>query len=140
MIRLVAGLIAVAWAVAGWMNLPRLAHPQASAAGFAIAGTCLVCYWLGAKQSKASAWASAWAKAEARANAIASSTSASTSTAQVAVIVSPALGANVQGRGRLTGLEAAPWMLEAHRDAELEQDFLAQSLEDGQGEELAEYA
>lgn len=134
MFRLMAGAVAVAWALAGWSNLPRLEHPSAAAAGLAIGGCCLLCYLFGARNTRASAEASAWAHAEARAAAIASSTSAATSTAQVAVVISPELGARVAGQNRVSGLDAAPWMIGATRDPELEQDWIEQSVADGQEE------
>lgn len=140
MFRLLAGAIAVAWALAGWRNMPRLEHPQATAAGLAIGGTVWIAYWLGAKQTSATANASAWAKAEARAAAIAASTSAAAATSNVNVVFAPELGARMAGEARLTGLESAPWMVGATRDAELEQDFLVQALEDGQGDQESEYA
>lgn len=139
MFRLIGGAVGIAWALAGWANLPRLDHPQATAAGLAIGGTCLLSYFLGAHQSRASAEASAWAKAEARAAAIASSSSASSSNAQVAVVISSELGARVQGQQKLTGLESAPWMVGASRQEEVEQDVVAQMIEDGMGEENHEY-
>jgi hypothetical protein len=138
MFRLIGGAVGIAWALAGWANLPRLDHPQATAAGLAIGGTCVLSYFLGARQTRVSAEASAWAKAEARAAAIASSTS--TSNAQVAVVLSSELGARVQGEKRLAGLECAPWMIDAAPVAEAEQDVVAQMIADGMGEEQTEYA
>jgi hypothetical protein len=138
MFRLIGGLTGVAWALAGWANLPRLDHPQATAAGLAIGGTCLLSYFLGARQTRVSAEASAWAKAEARAAAIASSSSSSS--AQVAVVISSELGARAAGQERLSGLESAPWMVGAVRQDDIEQDVVAQMIEDGMGEENHEYA
>lgn len=140
MFRLIGGAVGVAWALAGWANLPRLDHPQATAAGLAIGGTCVLSYFLGARQTRVSAEASAWAKAEARAAAIASSSSASTSQAQVAVVINSELGARIQGQERLTGLEAAPWMIGAVPQVDVEQDVVAQMIADGMGEENHEYA
>lgn len=130
-LRLGAVLMAMAWALAGWANLPRLDHPQASAAGFAIGGTVFVAYLFGSRSTAASAMATANARAEAHAAALAHSASASSSSAQVAVVISSELGASAAGARQFSGLEAAPWMVGATRDPELEQDFLAQSLADG---------
>ena len=140
MFRLIGGAVGIAWALAGWANLPRLDHPQATAAGLAIGGTCLLSYFLGARQTRVSAEASAWAKAEARAAAIASSTSTSTSQAQVVVAINAENGARVQGQGKLAGLESAPWMIGAVPQVDVEQDVVAQMIEDGMGDEQHEYA
>lgn len=140
MFRLIGGAVGVAWALAGWANLPRLDHPQATAAGLAIGGTCLLSYFLGARQTRVSAEASAWAKAEARAAAIASSSSTSTSAAQVVVAINSEHGARVQGQERLVGLESASWMIGAAPQVDVEQDVVAQMIEDGMGDEQHEYA
>jgi hypothetical protein len=133
MFRLIGGAVGIAWVLAGWANLPRLDHPQATAAGLAIGGTCVLSYFLGARQTRVSAEASAWAKAEARAAAI--SSSSSSSQAQVAVVINAENGARVQGQGRLSGLESAPWMVGAVPQSEIEQDVVAQMIEDGMGQE-----
>lgn len=89
--RLVLGIVAAAWVLAGWRNMPRLDDPSAGAAGVMIAATCVLCYFCGRRRAYAQATAIANARAEARAAAAATSTS----TAQAAVIVQldPALGA-----------------------------------------------
>lgn len=139
-LRLGAVLVAVAWALAGWRNLPPLEQPQASAAGLAIGATCFLSYLFGSRSTLASATATATARAEAHAAALAQSNSSSNSTAQVAVVISPGMGAASVGATKFGGLDSAPWMIGATRDEELEQDWLEQATLDGEGEEAAEHA
>ncbi len=127
MIRLIAGGIAIVWAYSGWKNLPRLDHPSAMAAWLAIAGTCVLCYFLGARQTRATAIASAMAKAEAHAAALASSSS--NSSAQVLVQVAPEFGARSRAMHELDGLDRAAWIGAPKQVAE--QDVMAMAMEDG---------
>lgn len=117
MLRVIAGAMACAWALAGWRNMPRLAHPAASAAGLAIAGSILIAYWLGGKRVKESAVAMAVAKAEATALASVQASNDNRSNAQVVVHLDPGVGA--LRAGQVTGLDSAPWMVGAHRAPEL---------------------
>lgn len=138
MVRLIAGCIAVAWAFAGWRNLPRLDHPSALAAGLAIGGTCAISYFCGKTLTKNSAYASARAYAEARAAAVAQSKSQAAANVNL-FMGNPELGASYVAAQQLGGLDGASWI--GSRKQEAEQDVLVQMVEDGgQLEEVGESA
>lgn len=113
MLRLGGVLIALAWVVVGWRNMPRLEDPQALAAGIAVGVTCLLAYFMGRRSSSATAIAQAVASAEARARARASATSTSQAVGNVFVVGAGGAVAPSPAGDRmeyLGGLDAAPWI------------------------------
>lgn len=130
MLRIIAVAIACVWAWAGWKNMPRLEHPQSTAAGLAIAVSCLVSWWVGVSGARASARAEAYARADARAAA------RSESRSQAAAAVNLYMGVPSEIREQSVplagrGLESAPW-IGAPKVAMLEQDLAESMMEDGQ--------
>jgi hypothetical protein len=116
MFRLLAWIMAASFAFAGWRNLPRLDHPQASAAGVGIGACILLSYYAGTRRKRDAAVAVAVARAEARAAAHAGATAAVVN--HVAVVV-PERGA--RAAGATLGLDDAPWLVGAHRAIELDE-------------------
>lgn len=121
--------LSVAWAFAGFRNLPRLSHPQGAAAAVIVAVCILVAYRAGRKAVTASAVAAAVAQAEATAVAAAQSRSDSQATANVIVVNNPQRGARAAGVA--AGLDDMPWMIGSHRAVELDEtEALDVALED----------
>ena len=130
MLRLIVAVVAAAWAVAGWKNLPRLDHPSNIAAGLAIAGTCGVCYWCGRALTRNSAYASARASAIATARAAADAKSNAQAAAAINVFMAgPEGGTAGSVPLAVQGLDDAPWI--GPPKAVAEQDVVVQMLEDG---------
>lgn len=126
MTRVVVGALMVAWALAGWRNMPRLEDPQASAAGTAVAVSVLAAWWLGRRSVRASAVAAAVASAVAAAEARSQATAA----AQASVVVNLATGARQAAARDYGGLDAAPWIVSGQTVPELEGEALDSALED----------
>lgn len=112
---------AIAWALAGWRNMPRLEHPQAAAAGFMVAVSVWLAYWAGTRTQRSKAVAAAVARAEAAALAVAQGgAAASDARAQVVVINNPVAGGRHAAEAAV-GLDAAPWLIGAHRAIDLDE-------------------
>lgn len=119
----------MAWALAGWRNMPRLSHASSAAAGLAIAGCCLSCYWLGTRTKRAAAIAVATAHAEA--TAMASVQAATASNASVNLYLGGRAAEGASRAGHYLGLENAPWLVDAGRHADLtETDALEVAMAD----------
>lgn len=102
---------AVAWAWAGFRNLPRLGQPASSAAGLAIAVACWLCYLSGRRAARASAVAAAIATAEAHAASAAVADSTATASSAVNVLVVTDRGAGARATGAAAGLDDMPWIV-----------------------------
>ncbi len=111
---LVTTVLCVAFAFAGFRNLPRLEQPASAAAGLAIAFACWVCFRSGQRQARESAKTAAIAAAEAAALAAATSEASSSSTAGASASVNLlVLGDRSRGAraaGQATGLDEMPWI------------------------------
>lgn len=130
-------VLGCAWVFAGFRNLPRLSHPSAAAVGLVVGVCLLLAYRAGRRSVSDSAIASAVARAEASALAAARSRAESSSAAQANVFVNldPAQGARAAGAA--TGLDSAPWLVGAHRRAEVEDSEAVElALEDVHGLEV----
>jgi hypothetical protein len=126
-VKLILGIMAGAFALAGWRNMPRLDQPSASAAGLVI-GICLVlAYNLGARSTRASAMAVATARAEAHATALAQGGSAR-STVNVVI----ADGGRRAARAEHAALDDLPWIDYSAQPvaSELPQDVIESMTED----------
>lgn len=118
MFRLIAWVMAGAFAVSGWRNLPPLPQPTAGAAGLSIAGCVLLAYYAGTRRKRDQAVAVAVARAEAR--AAARSSAAATAVNHVQVVV-PQFGARAAGAAAF-GLDEAPWLIGTQRAVEVEEN------------------
>lgn len=137
--RLVVAVMAAVWVLAGWRNLPPLAHGQAAAAAVVIASCIAGAYWVGVSRQRSGNLAVAVASAEATAMASVTSSTESRSSAAVNVFVASPQSA-AQARMARSGLmDDAPWMVGAHRRFEVEEgdDCLESAMLDVQHE--AEY-
>lgn len=135
MMRLLAVVLGVAWAFAGFRNLPRLPAPQSAAAGALIAGAIALAYVAGKRRQIDSAVAVAVANAEAHAAAVANVAVSNQASSNVQVIiVDPDRGA--ARAGAATGLGDLPWMVGTHRSVELDEtEVIDTMLEDVQSRE-----
>ncbi len=137
MSRVLALVLGVVWALAGWRNLPQLEHGTGQAAGFVIGSSILFAYWAGTRRQRELNLATATASAEATAVAAVTASTSSSSSVNV-FVASPATAAPARARAaRFELLEDAPWMVGAHRAAEIEEDALSVALEDVQDEREA---
>lgn len=138
MSRVLALVLGVVWALAGWRNLPPLDHGTAAAAGFVMASSIGLAYFAGTRRQRDLNRATATASAEATALASVAAVTSSAASVNVFVAspatVAPARAARAE---RYALLEDAPWMVGAHRAAEVEEEAFAVALEDVQDEREA---
>jgi hypothetical protein len=123
---LAAGIV---WALAGWRNVPQLAHPQGVALGFIVATTIGLAFLGGTHWRRDGLRAAAFAAAEATATASVMANTSSSSAVNV-FVASP--DSVVASRAQRYGaLDNAPWMVDAQARPDLENDDAMQvALED----------
>jgi hypothetical protein len=95
--KVIAVLSAMAWAFAGWRNMPRLSHPVATAAGVSIAVAIMLGYWAGTRHAAAKVIATAIARAEATAVSVSASAAQAHADSRQVVILNMADGARAVG-------------------------------------------
>lgn len=91
--KLIVAGMAIALALSGFKNLPRLDDPSSAAAGVALGLCIVIAYVVGKKTSAASAMAVAMAKAEAVSKSRSSSESSAVAGVQVLINNDPLRGA-----------------------------------------------
>lgn len=128
MSRVVALVLGVVWALAGWRNLPPLDHRSASAVGFVVASSIGLAYFAGTRRQRDLNRATAIASAEA--TAVASVVAQTTASSSVNVFVASPESVSHARAARYAVLDDAPWMVGAHRTLEVEEDALAVAMED----------
>lgn len=134
--KLIVAGMAIALALAGFKNLPRLDDPSSSAAGVALGACVFIAYVVGKKTSAASAMAVAMAKAEAVATSRSKSESSAVAGVQVLINNDPVRGARhvaVQEHGQpeWLGPVKEKFLIEEDIDADsVLEDVLADAQED----------
>lgn len=129
MSKLFALAAGIVWGLAGWRNVPQLAHPQGAALGFIVATTIGLAFLGGTRWRKDGVRAEAFASAEATATAsVMANTSASSAVNVFVASPDSVVAARSQ---RYAALDDAPWMVGAQQRPDLEDsDAMQVALED----------